>query len=141
MPCTDEHCTNPNCRGTPAHDEIAAMIRDHGQFIMAVMSDDAKPGFAYTIGRTERGQPELLIFVPGIERLMELGDLLNYLGPQDVRDGDMVMIGDGEIFAAADLTNYPELQASAHEDHVVQADQYYGRPVDVLLLWSFKVRE
>lgn len=141
MPCTDKHCTNPNCRGTPARDQIAAMIREHGQFVMAVMGDDESPGFAYTIGRTERGQPELLVFAPGFERLMELGGLLNYLGPRDVRDGHLVGFRDGEVFAAADLTNFPAMAANAHEDLVVQADHYYGHPVDVMFLVPMNDRE
>lgn len=142
MPCTDKHCTNPNCRGTPAYDQIAAMIREHGQFVMAVMGDDESPGFAYTIGRTERGQPELLVFATNFDDLMELGGLLNYLGPRDVQDGHLIAHRDGEVvFAAADLSNFPELLAHAHEDLVVQADHYYGRQVDLMYLVELNDRE
>ena len=142
MPCTDKHCTNPNCRGTPAHDQIAAMIREHGQFVMAVMGDDENSGFAYTIGRTERGLPELLVFATNFDDLMELGGLLSYLGPRDVQDGHLIAHRDGEVvFAAADLSNFPELLANAHEDLVVQADHYYGHPVDVMFLTPMNDRE
>jgi hypothetical protein len=134
MPYPDEHCTNPRCRGAPAHDQIAAMIRKCGQVIMAVMGDGENPSFAYTIGRTERGQPELLVLVPDSEQLMELGGLLDYLGPRDVKDGHLIDFREGEVFAAVDLNKFPEMQDAAHEDFVVQADLYYGHPVDVLFL-------
>ena len=141
MPCTDKHCTNPNCRGTPSHDQIAAAILEHGQFVMAVTGDDENPGFAYTVGRTERGQPELLVFATDLDDLLDLGGLLNYLGPRDVRDGHLVGFRDGEVFAAADLANFPAMLAGAHEDLVVQADHYYGRPVDLMYLVELNDRE
>jgi hypothetical protein len=101
---------------------------------MAVLNDDKNPAFAYTIGRTERGQPELLIFAADVEQLMEQGKLLNYLGPRDVKDGHRVRDADDAVYVAADLTHFPALQTAAHEEFVVQADHYYGRPVDVLFL-------
>ena len=135
MPCTNKDCTDPRCQGAPSHEQIEAAINKCGQLVIAVPGDEEYPGFVYTVGRTERGQPELLVFATDFDDLMELGGLLNYLGPRDVQDGHLIAHRDGEVvFAAADLANFPELLAHAHEDLVVQADHYYGRQVDLMYL-------
>ena len=146
MPCTDEHCTNPHCtdprcQGTPTRDRIAAAIREHGQLIMAVLGGDERRGFAYTIGRTERDLPELLVFADTVEELMERGGMLNYLGPRDVKHGQFICSTKKEVFCATDMRDFPEVVTAAHEDLVVQADHYYGRPVGVLFVVLLKDQE
>jgi hypothetical protein len=61
------------------------MIRKHGWAIQAVSAepDERIPSFAYTIGLTELGHPELLAF--GLTQ-RNAGSLLNGLGNR-VRDG------------------------------------------------------
>lgn len=125
-------CGNPNCDGQPQHANIAQMIRDHGQFLVAVLGDEEHAPFIYTIGRTEQGQPELLIKLEGNAEIQAAGRLLNYLGPRDVQPGHRVgsMDLDGTFLAVKPPEEYDDL----HESFVVQADHYYGRPVEVLCL-------
>lgn len=120
----------------PTHAEIALKIAAYGQHVIGVLADDEDdPSFAYTIGRTDRGQPELLIFTKNNASLTRAGNILNFLGPREVKDGHVIGLeGEAETYLAADLNNFPELHAQAHEDFVVQADHYYGRPVDLLIL-------
>ena len=141
MPCLDEQRPDPSCAWTPTRDQIAAVIQEHGQIILAALSDDEHPGFVYTIGRTERGLPELVVFAEGFQELMEHCGMLNYLGPRDVKDGHLVGKPDGPVFAVTDLKEAPEMIAALHESYVVQADLYYGRPVEVLFLVPLEDRE
>jgi hypothetical protein len=42
--------------------DIADKIAQHGFMVMAVGGSHTEPSFAYTIGLTERGHPELIVF-------------------------------------------------------------------------------
>jgi len=108
---------------------------------MAVLGSENQPGFAYTIGRTERGHPELLILANGFDELMAFSGMLNFLGCQDVQDGHFIGLTDGRLFAATDVKNDQDLFEAAHEELVIQADEYYGRPVDVLFLVPLEDRK
>lgn len=125
-------CGRPGCAGTPQHAAIADAIRDHGQFLVAVLGDEDQAPFVYTIGRTEQGRPELLIELDDNTEIQPAGRLLNYLGTRDVQPGQTVgsMDLDGVFLAVAP----PEDDDYLHEAFIVQADHYYGRPVAVLCL-------
>jgi hypothetical protein len=129
-------CSNPDCTGRPDHAAIARAIHDHGQFIMAVLGDTENAPFLYTIGRTERGQPELLIELEDSGEIKAAGHLLNYLGPRDVQPGHTVgSVALNDVFLVAEP---PDDDDYLHEEFVVQADHYYGRRVDVLCVVGVK---
>ena len=129
MTCT---CGNPDCAGLPDRARIADAIKKHVQFIVAVMeSDDGDAPFLYTIGRTERGEPELVIVIDSSENFMEAGDLLNYLGARDVQPGHRIV---WEMGAHIAVRIPPPDDEALHEHGVTLADHYYDREVDVLCL-------
>lgn len=134
MPCTDPRCTDPHCQGSPAQYQIAAVIQKHGQLVMGVLESDLHPAFAHTIGRTERGQPELLVFADTFDQLKGYARMLSYLGPREVKNGQCITLSEDEVFVVENLKKHPELLEIAHDILVVRADRYYDRPADVLYL-------
>jgi hypothetical protein len=101
---------------------------------MALAGDERTPYCAYTIGRTEHGQPELLILARTLKELMPLTGLLCYLGLREMQDGRVIGPTDDDVFLVTDPSHWPDAPDYIHERLVVQADAYYGRRVDVLLL-------
>lgn len=127
-------CGNPECDGVPDRETIEQHIREYGQVLIAVFgAEDAAP-FIYTIGRTDRGEPELLVELDSDDDYPQAAAMLNFLGPRTLLHGQVVG-GEGvEPYVAVSV---PATEADAdylHEELVVQADRYYGRPVDVLCL-------
>ena len=132
-------CGNPNCSGAPDHERTAQIIAAHGQSLVAVMGSEDEQPFVYTIGRTERGEPELLMPVDHDSEFEIAADSLNFLGPRDVQAGHHVRC-DGLQRVYCVIRPDDDFAAILHETKVVQADNYYGRPVDVLLLEPVPLR-
>jgi hypothetical protein len=127
-------CGDPKCDGPIDPDHIAKTIAKHGQQVIAVYgANEGEPPFVYTIGRTARGQPELLVHVVEGQALRAAGAMLNELADLDLRPGDW-------IACEALLCDYVAMAPTGrlddwiHEAGVIQADAYYGRRVEVLYL-------
>ena len=126
-------CENPECPGAPDRETIERHIREWGQMLVVVLgTEDAAP-FIYTIGRTDRGEPELLVELDCDDDYPEAAAMLNFLGPRAVRHGHVVG-GEGvEPYVAVSVPAEEDADY-LHEVFVTQADHYYGRPVDLLCL-------
>ncbi len=125
-------CGDPDCGGVPDREDIEKHIRESGQMLIVVLgSEDAAP-FIYTIGRTEIGQPELLVELASDDDAPLAGAMLNYLGPRVVLPGQIVKSAETVPYIV--LAVDPDGADYIHEEFVIQADHYYGRPVDVLCL-------
>ncbi|MFC7619166.1 DUF4262 domain-containing protein [Microlunatus sp. GCM10028923] len=110
--------------------DVLTKIDECGWSVVAVEPDpgDSGPGFAYTVGLTTTGNPELAIFgLPA--RLAQ--SLLNQvaerlLGGEIIRPGDRLerVIGNGLTVTAVDMTDLSELGVVAavygHADRALQ---------------------
>ncbi|HSV40592.1 MAG TPA: DUF4262 domain-containing protein [Nocardioidaceae bacterium] len=54
-------CDNPDATDADYFDKIAGVIDANGWFVQGVEKDRWRPGFAYTVGLTMFGHPELLV--------------------------------------------------------------------------------
>ncbi|HEX2172884.1 MAG TPA: DUF4262 domain-containing protein, partial [Dehalococcoidia bacterium] len=104
----------------------------HAQEVFPTPDDPGYP-FTYTIGLTDKGHPELIVFgLPGDAAHKVLIAALWKLEHGEVKEGELT----DEI-----LRRYPvvfrELPADkAAEDHTFQAAVYYGRPVRFMqIIW------
>lgn len=123
-------CGNPQCCGPIPHDQITGAIERHGQFVVAVYAGDDTFPFAYTIGRHQRGLPELLAVMEHDRQIPEAGHFLNFLGQRDVQPGHTIESGLGK-YIAKDVSESAEVR-----EYVAQADHYYGADVAVLCVMS-----
>ncbi len=125
MACSSE---TPGCDGPVSRDYIEHCIRKAGWAGIGVSGD---PGWNYTIGLTERGQPELVVFglPPAIGHAV-LANAITRL--DDIRDGAML---DG--IATAYPAAFREIPSEeANDRFLVQANHFYGRTVPVIqLVW------
>ncbi|GAB3760237.1 DUF4262 domain-containing protein [Microlunatus parietis] len=110
--------------------DVLTKIDDCGWSVVAVEPDigDPEPGFAYTVGLTTAGHPELAIFgLPA--RLAQ--SLLNQVaerlvGGESIRPGDRLerVIGNGLTLTAVDMTDLSELgvvtAVYGHADRALQ---------------------
>lgn len=127
-------CGNPECDGPIRPEHIAETIARHGQQVIAVYGgNEGEPPFAYTIGRTTRGQPELLVHVVEGQNLVDAATMLNELADLNLRPGDWVTC-EAMLCDYVVMTPAGEFDEWIHEEGVIQADAYYGRRVEVLVL-------
>lgn len=110
--------------------DVLTRIDECGWSVVAVEPDayDAEPGFAYTVGLTTTGNPELAIF--GLPATLAR-DLLNQVADrlilgESIRSGDRLedVIGNGLSLAVVEMTDLSELGVVAavygHADHALQ---------------------
>lgn len=99
---TEHECTHPGHkhhtaeRGSPEwhaarkeyFEDVEEKLKEHSFLIQGVFSTGGGPSFAYTVGLTRRGLPELIVGDFGME---DMGHLLNYLAEiitaEDFRKG------------------------------------------------------
>lgn len=89
------------------------------------------PGWNYTIGLTDRGKPELVVF--GLPQRVGHDVLDNAVERLDeIRDGAIL-----DRIATAFPTAFREIPAvEANERFLIQAERFYGRVVPVIqLVW------
>ncbi|WP_181772969.1 DUF4262 domain-containing protein [Amycolatopsis pittospori] len=124
------HCDNP---GKTCDDylveEVRPLIRQHGWMVQTVEAEGAHPAFAYTVGLTDAGMPELV--VTGL-RERRSGQLLNFFAQQVVRSGEP---RPGEVLPAA--VGWPALEVvplGAPSAHLLTAVLMYGEDFRALQL-------
>lgn len=134
-------CGGPNCEGLIDQSRLAATIAKHGQQVIAVYGvDEGEPPFVYTIGRTARGQPELLAHVAAGQSLTAVGSVLNRLADLALIPGDWI-VSEELCCDYVAMTPTGRLDEWIHAAGVLQTDAYYGRPVDVLCLMPALMEE
>lgn len=116
---------------------LARHIREHGVVIQFVFATEEHPGptFAYTIGMTDIGAPELIVF--GFPQELA-GGLMNHLF-NEMRTCNMPR----DLEKIEDLMSVPLLLESIDSEvageYAVQADVYYAqrerKPVFKQILW------
>lgn len=82
------------------YDQQSKNIEKYGFTVQAVFSDGVNPGFAYTIGLTKYGQPELLVFGLPAQAAMHF---LNGI----VESSNFAPLSLGEDAVIDDLANLP----------------------------------
>ncbi|KKW90266.1 DUF4262 domain-containing protein [Sphingobium chungbukense] len=95
-------------------------IRHDGQHLQAVFSDEAGPGFVYTIGNALQGLPELLIL--GNFNPRAVGPILNLLGDM-MRDAKTPLEGDID-FGARFPVRVRRASAAARTRYTIQVGRY-----------------
>lgn len=118
---------------------IKANIKKAGWHAMAVFGTPTESEFLYTIGLTERGWPELLVAgMPHRTAYSFVYDLVKRMP-----------IADGTVITDLAVDDYPMTMRMIpeagldrlHREYVIQADEYYGKPVQVMqLVWSDRKR-
>jgi hypothetical protein len=104
------------------HTDTAEHIREYGRSIISVFDGEGDEiPFAYTIGNTERGLPELLVI--GTTKAYFLNNLSQLMIDRGspFKDGELVDLG-GKYPVRISLTN----DGRAQDDYTIQAGQYYG---------------
>ena len=113
--------------GQKFYKEIKKSIKSHGRFIFAE-DDGVGPPFAYTIGNTEKGLPELLaIGVCGHNALAldHLSDIMVERG-EPFQEGEVVDISkwcDDRYPTEFKVIN---TNAKARDEYTIRAGQYFG---------------
>lgn len=124
------HCDNPGkTRGDYLTEEVRPLISKHGWLVQTVERGAAQPAFAYTVGLTEAGLPELV--VTGL-RERRSGQLLNFFARQMVRSGPPEP---GEpLPATADWPAFEVVPLSVPSAHLSTAVHLYGHDFRALQL-------
>ncbi|MEV6907288.1 DUF4262 domain-containing protein [Amycolatopsis sp. NPDC051071] len=116
------HCDNPGkTRDDYLVEEVRPLIRQYGWMVQTVDGGGVQPAYAYTVGLTDAGMPELV--VTGL-RERRSGQLLNFLAQEAVRSGPPEP---GEVLPAA--VGWPALEVvplSAPFVHMPTAVLLYG---------------
>lgn len=124
-------CGDPNCEGAPDRDRTARLIKEHGALLILVGPSDDNVPFLYTIGRTERDQPEFFIELEPDDDPTTVAQMVNYLAKQEVEPGAAILSADGSCVYMVSEPDEEEAK-QLHNDRVIQADHYYDTEVDVL---------
>lgn len=118
---------DPSARFTHQVDQYAAWqretIRSYGWVVEAVLGDDESPPFAYTVGLSGFGHPELILFATS---QATAGSVLNQLGEhvragEDLWPGASVRVSNGTVA----LIEFP-----GSEEWLLAANSLYRRPGD-----------
>lgn len=122
-------CDHPGSTKEDYLAELRVKIRKYGWTVQYVESD--RVPFAYTVGLTRRGLPELLVTGVSPERALEL---LNG-GVQVAVDGNAPIPGEQLILSAGSVVEIVEVE---HPDaHLYSALAFYGDTLRALqLVWA-----
>lgn len=123
-------CDNPDADDSDYFRMIEDTIAAHGWFVQGVEKDRWRPGFAYTVGLTRVGHPELL--VTGMDHRAAvhlLNDIAHHLvwhaAPGPVA-GDRQLLAYGMAIEVADVAE-PTV-------HLVMARELYGTDIRAVQL-------
>ena len=123
-------CDHPNATEADYFELIQGVIDSHGWFVQGVEKDRWRPGFAYTVGLTAFGHPELLVtgktHRDGVHLLNALAhDLVHHGAPPFVA-GDRHLWPDGPAIEVVDVAE-PTV-------HLVMAEGMYGPSIRAVQL-------
>lgn len=122
-------CANPEATEADYLNLIRRKIATHGWFIQYVTKDRLRPSFAYTVGLTPTGHPELLVTGLSARRSAHF---LNWIA-------DKLALG-AEAYAAGQVHVWPDQVAAEVVDvaeptvHLVMATAIYGPHVRAVQL-------
>jgi hypothetical protein len=123
-------CDNPTATRADYLRLIGDAIDTYGCFIQVVEKDRWRPGFAYTVGLTPHGHPELLI--SGMSQ-RNSSSLLNHVAHQ-------VLFHDASPYVAGDLHVWPGwplvevVDVAEPSVHLVMAEEIYGASIRAVQL-------
>ena len=123
-------CDHPNATEADYFELIQSVVDSHGWFVQGVEKDRWRPGFAYTVGLTAFGHPELLVtgmtHRDGAHLLNRLAhDLVHHGAPAFVA-GDRHLWPDGDALEVVDVAE-PTV-------HLVMAEGMYGPSIRAVQL-------
>jgi hypothetical protein len=123
-------CDNPDATEADYFHMIGGVIDAHGWFIQGVEKDRWRPEFAYTVGLTMFGHPELLVtgmtYRAGADLLNEVAHELAYHAAPPLVAGDLHLWPDRRLIEVVDLAE-PTV-------HLVMARRMYGSAIRAVQL-------
>lgn len=123
-------CDNPDATDADYFMMVADKIATYGWFIQGVEKDRWRPGFAYTVGLTPLGHPELL--VTGMKPRAAAGLLNGIAHHQVCHDGSALVPGDRQPLRdgmAIEIVDVAEPTV-----HLVMARELYGTDIRAVQL-------
>ena len=121
-------CEHPAAELTDYLENLRAVIRDRGWAVQGVERDRVHPPWAYTVGLTEHGRPELVVTGLALDRSQ---DLLNAVAAH-LLHADVPPAGEQVELVGGPLIEYVELaEPSAH---LRMAVELYGAELRALQL-------
>ncbi|GAA3512777.1 hypothetical protein GCM10022234_04280 [Aeromicrobium panaciterrae] len=115
-------CDNPNATDADYLELIREKISTYGWFIQYVERDRRRPSFAYTVGLTPMGHPELL--VTGLTP-RRAGNLLNPIAHGLMSHDDPAYVA-GERHTWPDRLTVEVVDVAEPTVHLVMANAIYG---------------
>ena len=104
---------------------IKANVDEHGLSIVHVMSDGENPSFAYTVGFTALGHPELIVF--GLPPKYSQGMFNQYF--KETTEGTRVP----EVGLLTKVFNLPiyvvDAKPELSSEYTIQAEAFYKKPI------------
>ena len=119
-------CDHPSATSEDYLGYMKALIRDHGWAVQAVEPDRVHPPYAYTVGLTQRGKPEIVVTGMRIQRAVRLlNDVAAHLLHAALPDpGEQVQLVDGPLIEFVTV----EVPTA----HLIVACELYGPGVRAL---------
>lgn len=128
--CECWRCLRPEATDDDYFDHVRAMVDRHGWLVQGVVGSGGRAPFAYTVGLTEAGLPELVVTGRRPERAAAVLDAVaDYTVREvEVRPGEVVHLDDVHL----------EAVGVPHPDaHLLTATALYGGQVRGLqLVWA-----
>ncbi|HWD03988.1 MAG TPA: DUF4262 domain-containing protein [Amycolatopsis sp.] len=123
-----EQCDYPGRAGQEYVAEILARIDEHGWCVQGVLGTDFRPPWAYTVGLTARGLPELLVvgLAPNLASA-----LLTALAEHALSEGPP---RPGEVYSMRRLPSVEIVAVAEPSAHLLIAAALYGREIQALQL-------
>jgi hypothetical protein len=109
-------CDDPTLTKADALARMAGLVEEYGWATQSVAGDRVHPPWAYTVGLTLRGQPELV--VTGV-RAPEAGDLLNEFAEGVVHHDEV--LSPGEVLRCPHGTEMEVVELPHPDAHLVTA--------------------
>ena len=122
-------CDHPNATWSDYLDHMRGLVRDFGWAVQAVERSGLHPPWAYTVGLTEAGCPELVATGLPASRAMELlNDVASHLMHSDttLTPGEQIPLVGGPLIEIVEL---PEPSA-----HLYVATELYGKQISAVQL-------
>ncbi|MFD8497879.1 DUF4262 domain-containing protein [Amycolatopsis sp. NPDC059657] len=119
------HCDHPEARED--HERfLREQIRDNGWVVVGIDGDRLYPPWAYTVGLTELGRPELVVTGMDAPRSVVLLNSVaaHFAHAEPSRPGEQVRLRDGPLIEFVELE-----EPSAH---LFKAWEFYGRELCAL---------
>lgn len=123
-------CDNPDATDADYVKRMESSIESHGYFIQGVEEDRWRPGFAYTVGLTQIGHPELVVTGMRDQVGMPfLSRVAHFVVDHDVHG---LLPGDFDVWPGGLTTQ--TIEVAEPNAHLLMAQRMYGFDIRALQL-------